>query len=57
MEIPKGTVSKIYQSPPSKQLEDGDKEITDPVDIANGFNGFFTNIVKEYLPAIDEMLS
>ncbi len=35
-------------SPPPSKLKDGDKEITDPVDIANGFNGFFTNIVKEY---------
>ncbi len=56
METSKGTGSKIYQSPPPipSKLKDGDKEITDPVDIANGFNGFFTNIVKEYFPAIDE---
>ncbi len=27
------------------------------VDIPTGFNGFFTNIVKEYLPAIDESAS
>ncbi len=29
---------------------DGDKNLTDPLDIANSFNDFFATIVNKYLP-------
>ena len=40
---------KEKKQPPTSII-DGDKNMTDPQDIANSFNGFFATIVNKYLP-------
>ncbi len=42
---------EISTTPSPPKLKYGEKDIVDHVDIANTFNVFFTNIVKEYLLA------
>ncbi len=42
--------TKEKNQQPLTSIMDGDKNFTDPLDIANSFNDFFATIVNKYLP-------
>ncbi len=41
---------KREKKQPPANIIDGDKSLTDPLDIANSFNDYFATIVNKYLP-------